>query len=137
MAAFVVGGGTLGCKMGEREEERACCPRSPCSWEAVALGHVKRSTDGLSLPPAKVERFDKTGIFQDFRSKHELHSHVRRPWSPSLSLSGWWVGALRARSRPPWGLDRCVLSLGVPLRDDLSLCLFSNATASLYLGASR
>ena len=52
-----------------------------------------------------------------------------------LSLAGG--GPLRARSRPPLSLDRCVLSLGVPLRDGPALCLFSNATASLYLGASR
>lgn len=52
-----------------------------------------------------------------------------------LPLAGG--GPLRARNRPPWSLDRCVLSLGVPLRDDPALCLFGKATAPLYLGASK
>lgn len=52
-----------------------------------------------------------------------------------LPLAGG--GPLGARSRPPWSLDSCVLNLGVTLRDDPALCLFSKATASLYLGASR
>lgn len=59
-----------------------------------------RSTDSLSLPPAKVGRFDKTGTFQDLRSEHELHSHVRRPWSPSSSPSGWWGGLLGPGAGP-------------------------------------
>ena len=59
-----------------------------------------RSTDSLSLPPAKVGRFDKTGTFQDLRSEHELHSHVRRPWSPSSSPSGWW-GASWGQEQAP------------------------------------
>lgn len=52
-----------------------------------------------------------------------------------LPLAGG--GPLGARNRPPWSLDRCVLSLGVPLRDDPALSLFSKATAPLYLGALR
>ena len=52
-----------------------------------------------------------------------------------LPLAGG--GPLGARSRPPWSLNKSVLNLGVPLRDDPALSLFSNATASLYLRASR
>lgn len=88
MAASVAGGGTQGCRMERERGGKSVRPQVSLLLGISSLGtcyekHPQQSS--FPCPPAKVGHFHKTGAFQDLRSKHEPHSHVRRTWSPASS----------------------------------------------------
>lgn len=102
VTAFDIGGGIQWSRMGERTNGTACqsqalLPHKQQPWETLKGQHTAPKVGGPS---------------QTFLSTHELHPHIRRPWSPpSFPLTG--TGTSWGQEQAPTGPREVALSLGV------------------------
>lgn len=120
VTAFDVGGGIQWSRMGERTNGTACqsqvlLPHKQQPWETLKGQHTAPKVGGPS---------------QTFLSTHELHPHIRRPWSPpSFPLTG--TGASWGREQAPTGPKEVGIEFG-GAEHCCKLCPLSNAVWNLH-----